>query len=899
MFLVDGSALAYRSHFAFIRNPLTNSRGEQTSATFGFVRALLKLIDEEHPDFLTVIFDTPEPTFRHKAYAAYKATRQKMPEDLIHQLPKIREFCEALGVQVIEMPGFEADDVMGTLAMQSARENIDVYLVTGDKDFMQLVGAHISIYHTGRGEKVELLDADAVQQKVGLPAKRITDYLALLGDTSDNVPGVPKIGEKTAVELLRQYDTLESLLERADRLARANIRDSLKANRQQALLSKKLVTIDTNVPLSLRIGDLVYRGFNSAAVAALCREFEFNSLLSRFSIASASAEAKYELMNTPEKAQWLAQQLTRTEIFAFDTETTAEDPLRAELVGMSFAWEEDVAYYVPVAPPQKANDLADFFLLNEKAGDALSLKKIFGALLEDTHRPKCGQNAKYDMLVMSRYGVHIQGIAFDTMIASYLLNPSNRQHNLDALALEAFNYKKIPTSDLIGTGKKQITMREVPVDKVSRYACEDADFTLRLRNYFLPKLRETGLSELFENVEMPLVEVLAEVERAGVALDVPFLRSMSTQLEAMLGTLMADIYALAGEAFNINSPQQLAAILFEKLKLPHSRRTKTGYSTDAEVLEQLTKYHDLPKKLVDYRELAKLKSTYVDALPELINPFTGRLHTSYNQAIAATGRLSSSEPNLQNIPIRTEIGRQIRRAFIPGERGWKLLDADYSQIELRIVAHISKDAALIEAFRRDEDIHTATASRVFNVSHQEVTPELRRRVKEINFGIIYGMGAYGLSQRLGITPEEAQNFITNYFVQYPGVNAFMMGVIADAHKKGYVTTLLNRRRYLPDINSDNRRVREFAERTAINTPIQGTAADLIKVAMINIHRRLREEKMRSRMILQVHDELVFEAPEDEVADLERLVRKEMSQAIRLDVPIKVDIGIGENWLEAH
>ncbi|MDZ7343544.1 MAG: DNA polymerase, partial [candidate division KSB1 bacterium] len=405
----------------------------------------------------------------------------------------------------------------------------------------------------------------------------------------------------------------------------------------------------------------------------------------------------------------------------------------------------------------------------------VSLKKIFGPLLEDAARLKCGQNAKYDMLVMSRYGVNLRGVVFDTMIASYLLNPSNRQHNLDALAMEVFNYKKIPTSELIGTGKKQMTMRDVPVEKVSRYACEDADFTLRLRNYFLPKLREAGLDELFENVEMPLVEVLAEVERVGVALDVAFLRHMSTQLEAMLGTLMADIYALAGEAFNLNSPQQLANILFTKLKLPRARRTKTGYSTDAEVLEQLAKYHELPKKLVEYRELAKLKSTYVDALPGLINPFTGRLHTSFNQAIAATGRLSSSEPNLQNIPIRTELGRQIRRAFIPGEPGWKLLDADYSQIELRIVAHISKDAALIEAFRRDEDIHTATASRVFNVAPPEVTPDLRRRVKEINFGIIYGMGAYGLSQRLGITPEEAQNFITNYFVQYPGVNAFMRG----------------------------------------------------------------------------------------------------------------------------
>jgi DNA polymerase-1 len=656
------------------------------------------------------------------------------------------------------------------------------------------------------------------------------------------------------------------------------------------------VTIDTDVPLALRVDELLYRGINNPAVAALCRDFEFNSLISRFTVTSVeTASGKYQLLNTPEKVQWLAQQLAQVESFAFDTETTAEDPLRAELVGMSFSWEEGTGYYLPVAPPRAKNDLTDFFLLDSQ----LSLKKLFAPLLEDSQRPKCGQNAKYDMLVMSRYGVKMAGVGFDTMIASYLLNPTSRQHNLDALSLEYFNYKKIPTSDLIGKGKAQITMREVPVETVSRYACEDADFTLRLRNHFQPKLREAGVNELFEQVEMPLVTVLADVEKAGVKLDLSFLKKMSAELEATLGTLITDIYELAGEQFNLNSPKQLEKILFDKLKLSASRRTKTGRSTDADVLEKLSRKHELPKKLLDYRELSKLKSAYVDALPALVNPYTKRVHTSYNQAIAATGRLSSSDPNLQNIPIRTELGRSIRRAFIPGEKGWKLLDADYSQIELRIVAHLSKDAAMIEAFRNDEDIHTSTASRVFNVDPKEMTPEVRRRAKEINFGIIYGMGAYGLSQRLGITPEEGQNFITNYFVQYPGVNAFMMGTIADAHKNGYVTTMLNRRRYLPDINSDTRRVREFAERTAINTPIQGTAADMIKLAMIKIHRCLQKQKLRSRMILQVHDELVFEAPEEELAVLSTLVREEMSSAIKLDVPIKVDVGVGENWLEAH
>jgi len=908
-FLVDGSALAYRSHFAFIHNPLTNSRGQNTSAIFGFVRALLKLIDDEHPDYLAVIFDTPEPTFRHKTYAEYKATRQKMPDDLVDQLPKIREFCEALGAKVVEVPGFEADDVMGTLAKQSVKQQINAYLVTGDKDFMQLVDENIFIYHTGKGDKVEMLDRAGVKEKIGLPPNRVIDFLALMGDASDNVPGVPKIGEKTALELLLQYDTVENLLAKAEQIKRANIRQSLQANRDVALLSKKLVTIETNVPLPIKLDDFAFRGMNATAAAALCREFEFNSLVPRFTQTSAeTAKGKYELLDTPARVKWLAQQLAQIDCFAFDTETTAEDPLRAELVGMSFSWEEGTGYYIPVAPKGaqtfslrtvEEKNFPDFFLQTGQDNTNFSLKKLFAPLLEDPRRPKCGQNAKYDMLVMSRYGVKMAGVVFDTMIASYLLNPTSRQHNLDALAMEHFNYKKIPTSDLIGKGKAQITMRDVPVETVARYACEDADFTWRLRNHFLPKLQEAGVNELFEKVEMPLVAVLADVEKTGVKLDLLFLQKMSTELEATLGTLMADIYQLAGKEFNLNSPKQLEKILFDDLKLKSSRRTKTGRSTDADVLEKLSQKHELPKKLLEYRELSKLKSTYVDSLPTLVNPYTKRVHTSYNQAIAVTGRLSSSDPNLQNIPIRTEIGRQIRRAFVPGEKGWKLLDADYSQIELRIVAHLSKDAALIEAFRNDEDIHTSTAARVFNVDPHEMTPDIRRRAKEINFGIIYGMGAYGLSQRLGISPEEAQNFITNYYAQYPGVNAFMMGTIADAHKKGYVTTMLNRRRILPDINSDNRRASEFAERTAINTPIQGTAADLIKIAMINIHRRLQKENLRSRMILQVHDELVFEAPEEELATLSTLVREEMSQAIKLDVPIKVDVGVGENWLEAH
>jgi DNA polymerase-1 len=897
--LIDAYALAYRSHFAFIRNPLTSSRGEPTSAIFGFVRALLQLIDAEHPSHIAAVFDTPQPTFRHRLYAQYKATRQKMPPELHGQLPKIRDFCSILGVPVVEAPGYEADDVIGTLALRAAEQDMSIYLFSGDKDLMQLVGDRVFVYNTGKNGEAQIMNAAAVQEKFGVPPRQIVDYLALLGDTSDNVPGVPKVGEKTAVELLSQFDDLEQLLIHADQVKRPALRENLINHAEQARLSKKLVTLDTAVPLTISPVDLQLGKIDNARAATLSRELEFNSLLSRFTDSAQIADSNYQLLDQPEKVESLAQKLSKLPRFAFDTETTAADPLRAELVGMSFSWEEGQGYYVPVAAPPRANDFSDFYLQAEASKHKTSLKKIFQPLLEDERLKKCGQNSKYDQLVMKRYGVEMRGVDFDTMVASYVLNPSNRQHNLDALCLEHFNYTKIPTSALIGTGKKQKSMRDVAVAEVARYASEDADFTWRLYRLFAPRLQKSGLYELYEKIEMPLVEVLRDMEWEGVTLDLPYLQKMSAELETSTAQLIAEIYEVAGEEFNLNSPVQLAKILFEKLKLPRKRRTKTGYSTDADVLEELANYHPLPKKLIEYRELSKLKSTYVDALPAMVNPYTGRLHTSFNQTVAATGRLSSSDPNLQNIPIRTEIGRRIRRAFIPRQRGWKLLDADYSQIELRIVAHLSQDANLIAAFRHDEDIHTSTASRVFNVPVEEMTPDIRRRAKEINFGIIYGMGAYGLSKRLGISVEEGHNFITNYFVQFPGVNQLMAGTIADAHKNGFVTTMFNRRRFLPDINSENQRVREAAERTAINTPIQGTAADMIKIAMINIYRRLQEEKLQARMLLQVHDELVFEAPENELQRLEKIVRAEMGGAVRLDVPVKIDAGVGNNWLDAH
>ena len=899
LFLVDGSALAYRSHFALSHTPLTNSQGEATGAIFGFIRGLLQLIDDENPTHIAVVFDTPEPTFRHKAYAEYKATRPKMPDDLANQFPKIKEFVKVLGIQLLEYPGYEADDVMGTLAVQATAEELQVFLYTSDKDLMQLVNEKVFMYYTGRNNSTKIMDAEAVKEKLGVLPHQVIDYLTLLGDTSDNVPGVPKVGVKTAVSLLEQFDSLDNIFENSDQVKRASVRESLKANYEQALLSRELVTIDKAVPVTQKISELALDGINHTQAAELCKMYNFSSLLSRFTESAQSVQTDYQLINTEAGILQLVEKLKQVSLFAFDTETSSADPLRAELVGMSFSWQEGSACYVPVAQSILQNDFSDFYLEGEDVQTELSLKKIFQPLLEDPALKKCGQNVKYDMLVMARYGVFMQGFSFDTMLASYILNPALRQHNLDALCMQHFNYRKIPTSDLLGKGKKQKTMREIPVADVAKYAGEDADFTFRLYKILAKKLNKGELQELFETIEMPLIDVLMVIEQNGITLDLPFLTRMSETMAAQLEILIADIYKEAQEEFNINSNQQLAHILFEKMGMPRKRRTKTGYSTDARVLEELAKDYDLPRKLLEYRELTKLKSTYVDALPKLVNPYTRKLHTSFNQTVAATGRLSSSDPNLQNIPIRTELGRKIREAFVPSQKGWVLFDADYSQIELRLMAHFSQDEALITAFRNDEDIHTATACRMFDLKPEDMTTDLRRSAKEINFGILYGMGAYGLSRRLNISNEEAQNFISHYFVQYPGINQFIIGTIADAHKNGYVSTMFKRRRLLPDIKSSNNHTREGAERIAVNTPIQGTAADLIKIAMINIHHRLKKEKMQARMLLQVHDELVFEAPEAEQEQLRTLVIEEMSDAIRLDVPIKVEAGVGKNWLEAH
>jgi len=901
LFLIDGSALAYRSFFAFIKNPLINSKGENTSAVFGFSRFLFKIIDEEHPDYLAVVFDPPGPTFRHRQFKEYKATRQKMPDEMRDQIPKIHRLIEVLNIPVIEVPGYEADDVIGTLAKFGQRQGLETYLVSGDKDFMQLVDSGIKMYNPKRsGEDIEILDAKAVEEKIGLPPAKIVDYLALMGDTSDNIPGVPGVGEKTAVQLIQQFGSLEAVLNQADKVSRANVRENLITHRETAELSKKLVIIDTAVPVDIEVESLKCQEPDNEAAVRFFQELEFTSLLSRFTSKLETTKTDYKIIDTKEKLDKLLKTLKDARRFVVDLETTERDPMRAEIVGVAFAIQPGEAFYVPVKVEKSDSTSGEMFL--RESGTlfgSIPVSQKLQPILEDAAIKKCGHNIKYDMLVLARYGMDLQGVDFDTMVASYLINPTLRQHNLDALALDQLNYVKIPTSDLIGRGKQQLSMSVVAMDEVAKYACEDADITLRLRQLFEPQLKNSQLEPLFHEVEIPLIYVLMDVEKSGVALDLPFLENMSRDMGKKLDELVSRVYEMAGEEFNINSTQQLGQILFEKLKLPRKKRTKTGYSTDVNVLEELAKIHELPRTLIEYRELTKLKSTYIDALPKLVNPETGRLHTSYNQTVAATGRLSSSDPNLQNIPIRTEIGRQIRQAFIPGDARHVILDADYSQIELRIMAHLSGDRVLLEAFKNDEDIHAKTAALVFGVAPEEINHEYRRRAKEINFGIMYGMGEYGLASRLEISREEAREFITNYFIQYPKVNDFIIKTISEARGKGYVTTLLNRRRYLPDILSPNRGRREFAERTAINTPIQGTAADLIKVAMINIWRKLKARKLETKMIMQVHDELVLEAPKSEVDEVKALVKREMEGAIKLEVPIKVDIGVGANWLAAH
>ncbi len=899
IYLVDGSAIFYRAYFAFIRNPLINSKGENTSASFGLVNSLLKIMREEEPEYLAIAFDTGKPTFRHEMYADYKSTRAKMPDDLVSQLPRIQQVVAALNIPALDMEGFEADDLIGTLAVKAVREGFDVWCVTGDKDFFQLVNDHVSIYVPRKAsEAPERMGREEVKEKFGVYPETVIDKLALMGDSSDNIPGVPGIGPKTADKLLEQFGTLDGVLENCDKIMPAGVQQKVKGNVDKARLSKVLATIHTDAPISVDLETLKRRSPDFARVKQLFTELEFTSLLKQVlpetvaatpdKTSATATKAFYHTVATLADLKKLVAIMNKTDIIAVDTETTSTDALTAQLVGVSLSDRSGVGYYIPVG---HTTDSEKNLLLD----DAISLLKT---LLENSAVRKLGQNIKYDFHVLRRYGIEIAPISFDTMIASYVINPTLRQHSLDAQALRHFDYQMQPITDLIGSGKGQKTFDIVPVDKATFYSGEDADFTFRLHGVLAPEIEKLELKNLYYDIELPLIKVLANMEQAGVRIDDVFLGELSAQMESGLAEVEGQIYKMAGGQFNINSTQQLGHILFEKLALPTKGKTakKTGFSTDVRVLEELALVHEFPKLILNYRQLNKLKSTYVDALPRLINPETGRVHTTFNQTIAATGRLSSTDPNLQNIPIRTDEGREIRKAFVPRDADHVLLAADYSQIELRILAHYTGDVGLIKAFRNAEDIHARTAAEVFGVNITDVTSKMRRVAKTANFAVIYGVSAFGLSQQTEMSLEESKQFINTYFARYPGIKKYIDDTIAFARRTGYVTTLYNRRRYLPEINDKNCNIRQFAERTAINTPIQGTAADIIKVAMIDIDRRL--QPMRSRMVLQVHDELVCDVHKDELEEVTRLVRTGLEQAATLKVPLVADMGTGQNWLEA-
>ncbi len=891
LYLIDGSAIAYRSYFGMIRNRLTNSAGQPTGAVFAYVNSLMKLLRDEKPDYIGLVFDAPEKTFRHEIYKEYKATREAMPDELVSQLPYIHQVTEAMNIPVIIRPGFEADDIIGTLAKTAKQNGLKVYMVTGDKDFMQLLEPDIYVYKPGSGQKpVEIIDVEGVVAKWGVRPDQITDYLGMIGDTSDNIPGIKGVGPAKARPLLKEFGTLEKVIENIDKIGNPRIRDLIQASADDAKFSKMLATIKTDVPVDIEINELVNQPINKDELTKLFEELEFYSLIKEIGTEAKpeKVEKSYQALRERSEVESLVKTLRKVKMLSVDLETTSTNPMQAEIVGVSFSWKANQGVYIPIQYPSVQKSLFG----ND---DKIEFLEIIKPILEDEKIPKCGQNLKYDMLILRRNGIELKGVVFDTMIAAFLIQPDARSYKLDKLSHQYLNYTMVPIEDLIGKGKNQISMDEVSVDKVTFYAAEDADVALQLVPLFKEQLVNDKTEEIFKNIEMPLMPVLMQMEQNGIYLDTDFLKEMSKDLSVQIEKLTEQIYFEAGVKFNINSPKQLGELLFDQFQLSTGRKRSTAVN----VLEKLRDEHPLPGLVLDYRTLAKLQSTYVDALPNLVNPQTGRVHGSFNQTVASTGRLSSSDPNFQNIPIRTDIGREIRKAFVPQRKGWTLLSADYSQVELRIMAHLSKDPELIRAFNEGVDIHTRTAALVFGVAENRVTSDMRRVAKIVNFGIMYGAGPFRMSEELKIPMNEARKIIDNYFETYPGINNYIINTLNDARENNYVKTLSGRLRYVYDINSSNRNIREATERAAINMPIQGTAADMIKIAMINIHRQLELKRLKSMMILQIHDELLFEVAEDEVEVLKSIVITEMEQALLMDIPLKVDVGIGNSWYEAH
>lgn len=933
LFLLDGMALIYRAHFALSKTPRFTSGGLNTSAVMGFTNTLLEVMRKEKPTHMAVVFDTDAPTERHTDFADYKGHREAMPEDLSKALPYIFKVVLGFNIPLITSDGYEADDIIGTLAKKAEVQGYQVYCMTPDKDFAQLVSENIFIYKPARmGNDMEILGVKEVLEKWEIErVEQVIDILGLWGDAVDNIPGIPSIGEKTAKALIKQYGSMEEIIAHSHEL-KGKQRENVEQFAEQGLMSKKLATINLNAPVELDEAGLEICAPSKDLLEPLFAELEFRTLGRRvfgddFSITETKAVSiqtdlfgapvaegrtsmtvdvqdiyepptpvdiknintvphEYHLADTPEKRTDLINLLKQQKSFCFDTETTGTDANHCELVGLSFAIKAGEGWYVPV-PAEQA--------------EATAIAQEFKPVLEDALIGKTGQNLKFDILMLKWYGIEVKGDLFDTMMAHYIIDPDTR-HNMDILSENYLSYKPVSITELIGAkGKAQGSMRDVEIEKIKEYAAEDADITLQLRTVFEPKLKEAEAEKLIHEVEHPLIYVLADIEYAGVRIDHDTLREFSKELETDIAKLEKTVYEKAGVRFNIASPKQLGEVLFEKLMLdPKAKKTKTGqYQTGEDVLLSLAAKSDIVRDILDYRQLQKLKSTYVDALPTMVNPKTGRVHTSYNQAVAATGRLSSTNPNLQNIPIRTERGREVRKAFIPRDENHTIVSADYSQIELRIIAEISKDKNMMDAFVNNLDIHTATAANVYGVALDQVSSDQRRNAKAVNFGIIYGQSAFGLSQSLGIPRKEAAEIIENYFLQFPGIKSYMSDTMNFAREHGYVTTLMGRRRYLRDINSANATVRGFAERNAINAPIQGSAADMIKIAMINIHREFCAKNLDSRMTMQVHDELVFDVPFNELEIVKPIIMDNMRNAIKTTVPIMVEIGTGVNWLEAH
>ena len=919
LFLLDAYALIYRAYYAFIKNPRINSKGFNTSAVLGFVNTLEEVLRKEEPTHIGIAFDPPGPTFRHNAFAAYKAQREETPEVIKWSVTPIKDIIKAYRIPILEIRGYEADDVIGTLATQAGKRGINTYMMTPDKDYGQLVSEHVFMYRPKYGDKdFDIMGVDEVKEKFNIESPaQVIDMLGLMGDTADNIPGCPGVGEKTAQKLIAQFGSIENLLAHTDELKGA-IKKKVEENEEQIRFSKFLATIKTDVPVELDMETLKRREPDEKELRRIFEQLEFRTLIERvlngekkpapatpaqpdlfgFFTDNGTEETKnsnltrlddlhydYQLVDNEEKMRDLFQKLITTQVLSLDTETTGTDPISAELVGMSFSFEENQAFYVPVPPDGE---------------EAQKIVNIFKPVFENEKTVKVGQNIKYDLLVLENYGVTLKGKMFDTMIAHYVLQPELR-HGMDYLAEIYLKYDTIKIEELIGPkGKNQKNMRDLPPNEVYKYACEDADVTLKLKNVLEGELAENGVKDLFEEIEMPLVPVLAYMERNGVRIDTEALKETSRHFTARMNQIEEEVHQLAGTNFNIASPKQVGEILFDKLKIVEkAKKTKSGqYVTSEEVLESLKGKHEIVGKILEHRGLKKLLGTYIDALPQLINPKTGRIHTSFNQTVTATGRLSSSNPNLQNIPVRNEDGKEIRKAFIPDD-GCEFFSADYSQIELRIMAHLSEDPHMIEAFNEEQDIHAATAAKIYKEPLEGVTREQRSKAKTANFGIIYGISVFGLAERLNVDRKEAKALIDGYFETYPHVREYMDKSIRSAREKGYIETIFKRKRYLPDINSHNAVVRGYAERNAINAPIQGSAADIIKVAMVRIYQRFMKEGIRSKMILQVHDELNFSVLPEEKEKVKQIVISEMESAYKMKVPLRADCGWGKNWLEAH